>query len=53
MLLPWCLDYLDRLEELLGVHSRFENGGQPDDHLDLIDQARGVYRGRLPCPGRR
>jgi hypothetical protein len=50
--LRWCLDYLDRLEELLRAQGRFDTDGQLTDHLDLIDQARGVYRDRLRRPRR-
>jgi hypothetical protein len=43
----WCLDWLDRLEELLVDFGRFETKEQHTDHLALYERARQVYRGRL------
>ncbi|MEU5878939.1 CehA/McbA family metallohydrolase [Spirillospora sp. NPDC047279] len=45
--LRWCLDYLDAYEERIRAHARLETAGQLDDHLRLIEDARGVYRARL------
>ncbi|GAA3022124.1 CehA/McbA family metallohydrolase [Streptosporangium longisporum] len=43
----WCLEWLDTLERLLREEGTFEAPGQLDDHLDVIDRARRVYRDRL------
>ncbi|GII93707.1 hypothetical protein Ssi02_39380 [Sinosporangium siamense] len=43
----WCLAWLDHLEELIRKRGRFSADGQLHDHLDLLDQARAVYRARL------
>ncbi|MFI7639569.1 CehA/McbA family metallohydrolase [Nonomuraea sp. NPDC049400] len=44
----WCLAWLDRLEVLLREYGTFESAAQLDDHLDLYERARAVYRQRLP-----
>jgi hypothetical protein len=44
----WCLEYLDRLETLIRTEARLENAGQLAAHLELLDRARAIYRGRLP-----
>ncbi|MEW1840609.1 CehA/McbA family metallohydrolase [Nonomuraea angiospora] len=44
----WCLAWLDRLEVLLRRYGTFETAAQLDDHLELYERARAVYRGRLP-----
>ncbi|MFD0854811.1 hypothetical protein ACFQ07_21405, partial [Actinomadura adrarensis] len=44
----WCLEYLDRLETLIREQGNLENGDQLAAHLDVLDRARAVYRGRLP-----
>ncbi|MEQ4719028.1 CehA/McbA family metallohydrolase [Nonomuraea sp. B19D2] len=44
----WCLAWLDRLEVLLREYGTFESAAQLDDHLDLYERARAVYRERLP-----
>ncbi|TDD07705.1 hypothetical protein E1292_12900 [Nonomuraea deserti] len=43
----WCLAWLDRLEALLREFGRFDTGDQLDDHLEVYERAREVYRGRL------
>ncbi|MFE0152696.1 CehA/McbA family metallohydrolase [Nonomuraea sp. NPDC059007] len=43
----WCLDWLDLLEDLVRTHARLDAPGQLEDHLELIERARGVYRTRL------
>ncbi|MEV4107056.1 CehA/McbA family metallohydrolase [Nonomuraea sp. NPDC049695] len=43
----WCLAWLDRLEVLLREHGTFGSAAQLDDHLDLYERARAVYRKRL------
>lgn len=45
--LHWCLEWLDRLEELIRTRVRLENEGQLDDYLALLGRARDVYRTRL------
>ncbi|TYK42724.1 CehA/McbA family metallohydrolase [Actinomadura decatromicini] len=45
--LRWCLDYLDRLGDLLRRAARLETPEQLAAHLDLLDAARAVYTGRL------
>ncbi|TDD32810.1 hypothetical protein E1287_21620 [Actinomadura sp. KC06] len=45
--LRWCLEYLDRLEDLLRDTARFDAPEQFAAHLDLLDEARGVYIARL------
>lgn len=45
--LRWCLEYLDRLEDLLGRAARIEAPEQLTAHLDLLDAARAVYLTRL------
>jgi hypothetical protein len=43
----WCLAWLDRLEAVLREFGRFDAEEQYDDHLQLYERARNVYRGRL------
>ncbi|PZG43193.1 hypothetical protein C1I98_18750 [Spongiactinospora gelatinilytica] len=43
----WCLDWLDRLEEMVGREGRLTAPGQFADHVALYDRARAVYRSRL------
>ncbi|WP_227022993.1 CehA/McbA family metallohydrolase [Actinomadura rubrobrunea] len=43
----WCLDYLDGLERLIRAEAQRDDERQLADHLDLIAQARDVYRSRL------
>ncbi|MFI6531802.1 CehA/McbA family metallohydrolase [Nonomuraea sp. NPDC050547] len=43
----WCLDWLDLLEDLVRTHARLDAPGQLEDHLELIERAREVYRTRL------
>ncbi|GAA4515509.1 CehA/McbA family metallohydrolase [Nonomuraea ferruginea] len=43
----WCLDWLDRLEEVLRESGVFATKDQYDDHVALYDRARQVYRARL------
>ncbi|MFI7692696.1 CehA/McbA family metallohydrolase [Nonomuraea sp. NPDC049655] len=44
----WCLAWLDRLESILRESGRFDTPAQVDDHLALYEQARQIYRNRLP-----
>ncbi|MGN9788028.1 CehA/McbA family metallohydrolase [Nonomuraea sp. ZG12] len=43
----WCLAWLDRLEAVVREFGRFDAKEQYDDHLQLYERARDVYRGRL------
>ncbi|MBF8191858.1 CehA/McbA family metallohydrolase [Nonomuraea sp. K274] len=43
----WCLAWLDRLEALLREFGTFDHPDQLDDHMNLYDRAREVYRSRL------
>ncbi|MEV0590305.1 CehA/McbA family metallohydrolase [Nonomuraea cavernae] len=43
----WCLDWLDRLEEVLRESRVFATKDQYGDHVALYDRARQVYRARL------
>ncbi|WP_157249081.1 CehA/McbA family metallohydrolase [Nonomuraea typhae] len=43
----WCLDWLNRLERLIGEFGRFEDPSELRPHLELYQQAREVYRSRL------
>ncbi|TMR30431.1 hypothetical protein ETD85_29195 [Nonomuraea zeae] len=43
----WCLAWLDRLEVVLKEWGTFESAAQLDDHLELYERARAVYRARL------
>ncbi|MGP4028327.1 CehA/McbA family metallohydrolase [Actinomadura sp. 3N407] len=45
--LRWCLEYLDRLEDLLRRAARIDDPNQLVAHLDLLDAARAVYTARL------
>ncbi|MEU8802246.1 CehA/McbA family metallohydrolase [Spirillospora sp. NPDC048819] len=45
--LRWCLEYLDRLEDLLRRAARIDDPNQLVTHLDLLDAARAVYTARL------
>jgi len=40
----WLLDWLDRLEALLGEHGRFTDDGQRAELAAVVDRARAVYR---------
>ncbi|WP_193318534.1 CehA/McbA family metallohydrolase [Nonomuraea phyllanthi] len=44
----WCLAWLDRLEVVLREFGTFESAAQLDDHLEVYERARDVYRARLP-----
>jgi hypothetical protein len=39
----WCLDWLDRLQELVRACGRFANAGQMDDVVDVVARARPFY----------
>ncbi|MER6947641.1 CehA/McbA family metallohydrolase [Nonomuraea sp. NPDC000554] len=43
----WCLEWLDLLEGLIRQHGRLAGRDQLADHLDLLEEARAVYRSRL------
>ncbi|MQY09381.1 CehA/McbA family metallohydrolase [Actinomadura macrotermitis] len=44
----WCLEYLDGLADLIRTQARLDGAGQLGDHLALLEEARAVYRSRLP-----
>ncbi|MFI6598395.1 CehA/McbA family metallohydrolase [Nonomuraea sp. NPDC050536] len=43
----WCLEWLDLLQDLIERHGRLDSRDRLADHLNLLDQARAVYRARL------
>ncbi|MEU8272362.1 CehA/McbA family metallohydrolase [Sphaerisporangium sp. NPDC049002] len=47
--LLWCLEWLDRLEELIRDRARLDTKEQLGDYLRLIDEARRVHLARLPA----
>ncbi|HVF76461.1 MAG TPA: CehA/McbA family metallohydrolase [Acidimicrobiales bacterium] len=40
----WCLEWLDRFEELARTHGHFDEAGQVDDLVAVLDEARPYYR---------
>jgi hypothetical protein len=40
----WCLDWIDRLENLVRRAGRFSSPGQLEDLVAVLEQARAVYR---------
>jgi hypothetical protein len=47
----WCLDWLDRVEDLARAHGHFTSESQLDDLVAVLSDARGFYRRIAALPG--
>jgi hypothetical protein len=46
----WCLDWLDRLEDLARTQGNFTAAGQFEDLVGVLDEARAFYRNITAVP---